>query len=99
MKTRLLLYTLAGVALVLAFIMWPAETTPYNNTSLDRDPELTAILESSERGEVLRTLLNQTPDAEKRDMAFLLKNMPDFIVSSDEDGGTGLDKKIAQVFP
>ena len=79
MKTRLLLYTLAGLALVLAYILWPAETTPYNNNiGLDQESELTAIFEASERGEELRTLYTETPDAEKRDMGFLLKNMPDF---------------------
>ena len=84
MKTRLLLYTLAGIALVLAFILWPAETTPYGqNYSLDKDTELAALLETSERSETLRTLLAETPDAEKRDMAFLIKNMPDF----DREGG------------
>ena len=84
MKTRLLLYTLAGIALVLAFILWPAESTPYGHTySPDSDKELAALLDASERGEALRTLLAETPDAEKRDMAFLIKNMPDF----DREGG------------
>ena len=79
MKTRLLLYTLAGFALVLAFILWPAESTPYSHDyTTDGDAELTAILEASERGEALRTLLAETPDTQKRDMAFLIKNMPDF---------------------
>ena len=50
MKTRLLLYTLAGFALVLAFILWPAESTPYSHDyTTDGDAELTAILEASER--------------------------------------------------
>ena len=79
MKTRLLLYILAGIALALAFVMWPEETTPYNhNVSLDADSELTAVFDASERGEELGKLYTETPDAEKRDMAFLLKNMPDF---------------------
>ena len=79
MKLRLLLYILAGCAAALAVILWPEETTPYNQAySVDADVELATILEASERGDVLRTLLAETPDAEKRDMAFLLKNMPDF---------------------
>ena len=65
--------------MVIACILWPTETTPYSHTySLDADSELTTILEASERGEALRTLLAETPDVEKRDMAFLIKNMPAF---------------------
>jgi hypothetical protein len=77
MKTRLLLYFLAGCATALAIILWPTETTPYNiaeratksaTTDADvvtpeLDAELTAILEASERGEELRALLAETPDA------------------------------------
>ena len=79
MKTRLLLYFLAGCATALAIILWPTETTPYSHSeSSAGDTELTAIFEASERGEALRALYSETPDTEKSDMAFLLKNMPDF---------------------
>ena len=79
MKLRLLLYFLAGVAIALAVILWPETTTPYDQ-SYDpaNDKALTEILATSERGEELTNLLNATPEAQQRDMAFLLKNMPEF---------------------
>ena len=79
MKLRLLLCFLAGVACALAVIMWPEATTPYDqNYDPQKDAELAEILAASERGEELNTLLSTTPDAQKHDMAFLIKNMPDF---------------------
>ena len=79
MKLRLLLYFLAGVAIALAVIMWPETTTPYGQKyNPANDKALTEILASSERGEELSALLNNTPETQQRDMAFLLKNMPDF---------------------
>ena len=79
MKLRLLLYFLAGVAIALAVIMWPETTTPYcQKYNTANDKALTEILASSERGEELSELLNNTPETQQRDMAFLLKNMPDF---------------------
>ena len=79
MKLRLLLCGLAGVAIALAVILWPETTTPYDQ-SYDpaNDKALTEILATSERGEELTNLLNATPEAQQRDMAFLLKNMPEF---------------------
>mgnify|MGYP003304091526 CR=1 FL=1 len=78
MKLRLLLCTLAGVAIALAIILWPETTTPYDqNYDPANDKELAEIIAASERCEALQTLLAETPEAEKRDMAFLLKNMPD----------------------
>ena len=78
MKLRLLLCGLAGVAIALAIILWPETTTPYDqNYDPANDKELTKIIAASERCEALQTLLAETPEAEKRDMAFLLKNMPD----------------------
>ena len=78
MKLRLLLCGLAGVAIALAVILWPETTTPYDQ-SYDpaNDKELSAVIAASERGEALQTLLAETPETQKRDMAFLLKNMPD----------------------
>ena len=78
MKLRLLLCGLAGVAIALAIILWPETTTPYDqNYDPSNDKELAEIIAASERCEALQTLLAETPEAEKRDMAFLLKNMPD----------------------
>ena len=78
MKLRLLLCGLAGVAIALAIILWPETTTPYDqNYDPANDKELAEIIAASERCEALQTLLAETPEAEKRDMAFLLKNMPD----------------------
>lgn len=78
MKLRLLLCGLAGVAIALAIILWPETTTPYDqNYDPAKDKELAEIIAASERCEALQTLLAETPEAEKRDMAFLLKNMPD----------------------
>lgn len=78
MKLRLLLCGLAGVAIALAIILWPETTTPYDqNYDPANDKELAEIIATSERCEALQTLLAETPEAEKRDMAFLLKNMPD----------------------
>ena len=57
---------------MLAFILWPAETTPYSHS------ELMTVLDASERGAELRKLLEETPEAERRDMEFLIINMPDF---------------------
>ena len=79
MKLRLLLCALASVAIALAVILWPEETTPYNqNYDPANDKELADIIAQSERGAELATLITETPDAQKRDMAFLLKNMPEF---------------------
>ncbi len=83
MKLRLLLCGLAGVAIALAVILWPETTTPYDQ-SYDpaNNKELSAVIAASERGEALQTLLAETPETQKHDMAFLLKNMPD----SDREG-------------
>ena len=71
------------MAIALAVILWPETTTPYDqNYDPANDKELSAVIAASERGEALQTLLAETPEAEKRDMAFLLKNMPD----SDREG-------------
>ena len=79
MKLRLLLCVLASVAIALAVILWPEETTPYDqNYDPANDRELADIIAQSERGAELATLIAETPDAQKRDMAFLLKNMPGF---------------------
>ena len=78
MKLRLLLCGLAGVAIALAVILWPETTTPYDQSyDPSNDKELSAVIAASERGEALQTLLAETPETQKRDMAFLLKNMPD----------------------
>ncbi|MBQ5594387.1 MAG: transglutaminase family protein [Alistipes sp.] len=78
MKLRLLLCGLAGAAIALAVILWPETTTPYDQSyDPSNDKELSAVIAASERGEALQTLLAETPETQKRDMAFLLKNMPD----------------------
>ena len=83
MKLRLLLCGLACVAIALAVILWPETTTPYDqNYDPANDKELSAVIAASERGEALQILLAETPETQKRDMAFLLKNMPD----SDREG-------------
>lgn len=43
----------------------------------EKDEALQAAFEASERGEELRKLVAETPEAEQRDMAFLIINMPE----------------------
>ena len=73
MKQRVLLCALAAVALAIAFVVWPSKG--YNPAD---DAELKAVIASSARGAELEALVENTPVEQQRDMAFLLKNMPEF---------------------
>ena len=64
----------AAVAAALAITYWPAKSEGYNP---DEDAALQATLDASSRGEELRALIDATPAAEQRDMAFLITNMPE----------------------
>ena len=66
MKLRLLLCFLAGVAVALAIIFWPGEEASQRATKAAAlDAELEAVITASERGEALRQLMEETPEAEK----------------------------------
>ena len=73
MKQRVLLCALAAVALAIAFVVWPSKG--YNPAD---DAELKEVIASSARGAELEALVENTPVEQQREMAFLLKNMPEF---------------------
>lgn len=73
MKQRVLLCALAAVALAIAFVVWPSKG--YNPAD---DAELKAVIASSARGAELEALVENMPMEQQREMAFLLKNMPEF---------------------
>lgn len=73
-SNRLLLLIAAGVAAALAAVCWPSEAVKSYNP--DDDEALQATLEASARGEELRALVAERPEAEQRDMAYLIVNMP-----------------------
>ena len=73
MKQRVLLCALAAVALAIAFVVWPSKG--YNPAD---DAELQEVIASSARGAELEALVENTPMEQQREMAFLLKNMPEF---------------------
>ena len=73
MKQRVLLCALAAVALAIAFVVWPSKG--YNPAD---DAELQEVIASSARGAELEALVENTPVEQQCEMAFLLKNMPEF---------------------
>ena len=73
MKQRVLLCALAAVALAIAFVVWPSKG--YNPAD---DAELQEVIASSARGAELEALVENMPMEQQREMAFLLKNMPEF---------------------
>ena len=73
MKQRVLLCALAAVALAIAFVVWPSKG--YNPAD---DAELKEVIASSARGAELEALVENMPMEQQREMAFLLKNMPEF---------------------
>ena len=73
MKQRVLLCALAAVALAIAFVVWPSKG--YDPAD---DAELQEVIASSARGAELEALVENTPMEQQREMAFLLKNMPEF---------------------
>lgn len=72
-KNFLILLAVAVVA-ALALNFWPA--TSAEGYDPDKDEALQTVLASSQRGEELRALVEDTPAAEQRDMAYLIVNMP-----------------------
>lgn len=73
MKLRLLLCGLAAVAIAIALIVWPSERyNPANDTALQE------VIANSSRAAELETLMAEIPVEHHKEMAFLLKNMPDF---------------------
>ncbi|MBO5855133.1 MAG: transglutaminase domain-containing protein [Alistipes sp.] len=73
MKLRLTLCCIAVVALAIAFLVWPSER--YNPS---KDSVLQEVITTSSRSAELLSLMESTPKEQQREMAFLLKNMPDF---------------------
>lgn len=80
MKLRLILCFLAGVAAGLAIILWPGERASQREAKNTPSyaVELENVIAASERAEALRSLMAETPEAEREAMAYLLINMPDF---------------------
>ena len=73
MKLRLLLCGLAAVAIAIALIVWPSER--YNPAN---DTQLQEVIANSSRAAELEALMAEIPAEHHKEMAFLLKNMPDF---------------------
>ena len=73
MKLRLLLCGLAAVAIAIALIVWPSER--YNPAN---DTQLQEVIANSSRATELEALMAEIPAEHHKEMAFLLKNMPDF---------------------
>ena len=73
MKVKLLLSLLALVCLGIAALLWPRGGASYD---ISGDEALQEALARSGRESELRMMLDSTPDNQKRDMAFLLANMP-----------------------
>ena len=73
MKLRLLLCGLAAVAIAIALIVWPSER--YNPAN---DTQLQEVIANSSRAAELEALMAEIPVEHHKEMAFLLKNMPDF---------------------
>ena len=73
MKLRLLLCGLAAVAIAIALIVWPSERyNPANDTALQE------VIANSSRAAELEALMADISVEHHKEMAFLLKNMPDF---------------------
>ena len=73
MKIRLVLCGLAAIALGIALIVWPSKR--YDPA---KDSTLKEVIATSSRSAELETLMAETPVEQQREMAFLIKNMPDF---------------------
>lgn len=73
MKIRLVLCGLAAIALGIALIVWPSKR--YDPA---KDSTLKEVITTSSRSAELETLMAETPIEQQREMAFLIKNMPDF---------------------
>lgn len=73
MKLRLVLCGLAAIALGIALIVWPSKR--YDPA---KDSTLKEVIATSSRSAELETLMTETPMEQQREMAFLIKNMPDF---------------------
>jgi transglutaminase-like putative cysteine protease len=73
MKIRLVLCGLAAIALGIELIVWPSKR--YDPA---KDSTLKEVIATSSRSAELETLMAETPMEQQREMAFLIKNMPDF---------------------
>lgn len=73
MNLRLVLCGLAAIALGIALIVWPSKG--YNPAD---DSALQDVVTASSRAAELEALMAETPVEQQQEMAFLLKNMPDF---------------------
>lgn len=73
MKIRLVLCGLAAIALGIALIVWPSKR--YDPA---KDSTLKEVIATSSRSAELETLMAEIPMEQQHEMAFLIKNMPDF---------------------
>ena len=73
-RNKFLILLVVALVAALAINYWPKSSEAYNP---DTDTALQAAFEASARGEELRKLVAETPEAEQRDMAFLITNMPE----------------------
>ena len=64
---------MAAIALGIALIVWPSKR--YDPA---KDSTLKEVIATSSRSAELETLMAETPMEQQREMAFLIKNMPDF---------------------
>ena len=74
-RNRFLILLAVAVAAALAINFWPEKADEAYNP--DNDESLQSAFEASARGEELRKLVAETPEAEQRDMAYLIVNMPE----------------------
>lgn len=73
-----LAYFLVGVAVALVIIFWGRSTKSAYTDGVAEEykAELESVVDASQRGEELRTLMQSMPEAQRNDMAYLIINMP-----------------------
>lgn len=73
-----LAYFLVGVAVALVIIFWgrSKESAYTDGVAEEYKAELESVVDASQRGEELRTLMQSMPEAQRNDMAYLIINMP-----------------------
>ena len=74
-RNKFLILLAVAVAAALPIAYFPNKSDKGYNP--DNDEALQAAFEASARGEELRSLVAETPEAEQRDMAYLIVNMPE----------------------
>ena len=74
-RNKFLILLAVAVAAALPIAYFPNKSDKGYNP--DNDEALQTAFEASARGEELRRLVAETPEAEQRDMAYLIVNMPE----------------------